>query len=272
MSAPWLQTKTGCLSLVVCYSVETRLTSQLFLIWFLDVAAFTKEVGCGLLLSETCTAQMGLGPARLVVSQLQACPATEVVKGPTSLSPGRWEHPLISSASGFAAEKQAHVSPSLQPLYCRGRIPGLRPPTLRGRCADPASPSTRRKAQAASAFATIRTRQGSVIFRLTKMCPCSHRWAGRPCTASLLGLCLKDGHLTCPPAGIPLQRLILHLHSASDTLCRASCTSSQTSRASASLPHEQLLPRHPQTGPRPRVSLRWQTSGIGDPQALARCL
>lgn len=61
-SAPWLQTKTGCLSLLVCYSVETRLTSQLFLIWFL-VVAFTKEAEWGLLLSETCTAPTGPGPA-----------------------------------------------------------------------------------------------------------------------------------------------------------------------------------------------------------------
>lgn len=117
-SAPCLQTKTGCLSLLVCYSMETELTKeQLFLIGFLDVVAFTKEVECGLLLSETRAAPDGPGPAlALWFLSFRPVQPMEVVQAPTWLILGRWEHPLVSSASGSAAEKQAHRSGAQEPL------------------------------------------------------------------------------------------------------------------------------------------------------------
>lgn len=114
------------------------------------------------------------------------------------------------------------------------------------------------------------------MFRLTKTCSCPRRRAGRPCTASLIGLCLEDGGLTRPPAGIPLQRLTLHLHSTGGTWYRASYVSSQTSKASASPcalpPPSSCYPATLRPGLGPLNVLEVADLRNRRPQALAQCL
>lgn len=138
----------------------------------------------------------------------------------------------MPSASGFA------TSAPPQQLYCCGRIQGLGPPTVRGRCPDQTHPhpAPAGNSQAASAFAAIST---GVLFRPTRSCSCSHRWAGRPCTASWLGLCLKDGDVTHPPGA--------HLHSAGDTFYRE-LRELTDKQGECQPPRKQLLSHHPQTG------------------------
>lgn len=93
---------------------EARLTRQLSLLWFLDTVAFAEEVECGLLLSETHAAPDDPGPAlALWFLSFRPVQPMEVVQAPTWLSPGCWERPLVSSASGSAAEKHARGSPLL---------------------------------------------------------------------------------------------------------------------------------------------------------------
>lgn len=195
----------------------------------------------------------------------------QVVWAPTSLNPDSWEsgrpgatEPLSCSASGFATKNHVHtgtssvvgaaVGTSLAPeLVGSRRSPAILTRYLQGRQCRPHPPCPWTHRQ-------LLPETCSRFFPISK-------WAEGP-SPQCFGfchpiprltsfLCPGNGILTCSLNGVPCQQLILHLHRAGGTLGRKSCTSSDTSRATATFPHKWLLPFTSDWGPDPCMSMWW---------------